>query len=63
MSKHQIGRIGLQLRQARKRAARRCQLGSDTATGNSRDRLSNNKHEKAINTEQGMHSGGKEVFS
>ncbi len=63
MNKHQTSRIGLPLYQARKRAARHCQLGVDTATGHSKDKLSNNKHEKAINTEQGMHSGGKALFS
>ncbi|MEN8128939.1 MAG: hypothetical protein ABFS45_01820 [Pseudomonadota bacterium] len=63
MNKHQISRIGLPLCQARKRAARHCQLGSDTLTDNSDDTLSNDKHGKAINTEQGMHSGGKELFS
>lgn len=63
MKKHQISGVGLQLRQARKRAARRCQLGPNTLTNISGDTLSSDKHGKAINTEQGMHSGGKEPFS
>ncbi len=57
MNRHQTSRIGLQLCQARKRAARHCQLSSDVADGIDGDELSKNRYEKAINTGQGMPLG------
>lgn len=63
MNRHQTSRIGLPLCQARKRAARHCQLSSDVVVGIDGDKLSKNRYEKAINTGKGIPLGGKTLLS